>query len=207
MPDPLQISEALDEELELLQEAYPPSALAIQDSAHPVTATLSISMSFASATVTVVYPVGYPSTPATVTMSSLQGGCVGPRSPAPLLSSEFSGSSALAKAVAWVHECNIAPTCGACSRPFPTDLAARGPEACIVLEPCLHALHAKKECFGAWYQTQIRQRREMEARLTNEVGIGEAERRAMEGWPKCVTCTDAVDDAKAKKALRVALGA
>lgn len=202
MPDPLQISEALDEELELIQAKYPSKFLVVQDAEHPVTAALRVRLQFASATATVVYPPEYPSTPATTTLSDLRGGCLAPMRPAPQLSVEFSGLAALAQAWGWAHECDVAPDCGTCRKAVDSSAGAKGENAAVVLQPCLHTLHAKEECFGGWYQGQIRYRREMEAKLRTEMGSGEAERKAMEGWPKCVVCRQSVHEGKAKQDMR-----
>jgi hypothetical protein len=213
---PLEISEELEEELERLGRAFPGPSLAVQDAAHPVTATLSAPPAaarpvFVRATVTATFPPSYPTGGrAVLTLSDVRGVA---DADAAAMQARLDAAAARAApgaphvaaafrdVVAFLEERNAPPPCSVCGGHFRAGGgAARGGDACVVLEPCLHAVHAGA-CWQAYYTRAVRERRKLEAQLTGALGSLEAERRAMDGWPKCPTCGDAFAAGPARAAV------
>jgi hypothetical protein len=211
----LGISEALDEELEALQREFP-AQLAIQDAAAPVEVTYSAAPPapvFARAKVVATFPPHYPAgSPAALAVAETRGLSAGDAAKLRGLVVDSAHNAAGAAQVltafrgvrTFLGERNSPPPCAVCGGVFATGESATAAGGCVVLEPCLHAVHAGG-CWERFYIQRVRERREVEAQLTAELGALEAEARAMEGWPACPGCGIAVDAGAARAAAAAAL--
>lgn len=208
----LDISEELDEELELLERELG-SNVTIQAEKHPVEAVLTAAPSppcFVRAKLAATFPSGYPETPAQFVVAETSGisagDCEKLRDAVEESSASASGSVHVVKTFRHVKtfltERNVPPSCAMCEASFESD--ARGADTCVVLEPCLDAVHAGA-CWEKFYSKQIRERREKEGMLTREHGTLGAEMLALEGWPACPRCERQIDVSAARAAVASAL--
>lgn len=216
-----QLPEMLEDEVELLSAMYEESVLTIKDDSEPVFVELQAfprtaadPRIFCGAVVRAEILEGYPTVPARFRLVKTQGLDDAQISDILRVLEEKSMISAEEGQAHVSHLFQVvedflsarnmpATPCPVCLEPFDLSISS-GPFTCIMLEPCLHCIHAG-ECFDGYYTQLIRSRREKEARLRTTLGTAEAERKAAENWNACPVCRSPFHEGKAKASVRQAM--
>jgi hypothetical protein len=218
MTPPL-VSEQLDDELELLSSMYDDTSLAVLDETTPITIHLNAQPQtaadpriFCGVVVAAELPPSYPSAPAKFILSKPRGLDDAQLADLNLKLNRLSNRAADEKQVHvslgfqevidWLSSRNVPDRCSICMEDFDLNVR-RGEKTCVMLEPCLHCIHAGA-CYAEYYATCLRNRREREASLRLIHGTAEAERLAAVNWPPCPVCRTPFLETNAKTAAKAA---